>query len=178
MGDGYKSGGMDIKERDLAEQMGIKRDEFKTIRKTLAEKHDLGILFYREESSKPEHLRTVYWTDAGVVYLRYYLEVKGQWAKLEKEAEEFRPMTKGEFDKSVNNTQWAGKVVVNNYKNNTCLMVEHQIGFKVLTSCRNSKDYPKHSYVVVDSKNLKHIVRLPYFKTYEKANEKVAKSKR
>lgn len=168
---------MDIKERDLVKQFGISRDDFKVIRKTLAEKHELGVLWYREESAKPEHLRTIYWTDAGVVYLRYYMEVKGQWDDMVEKANEFRPMTKGEFDKSVNNTQWAGKVVVNNYKNNTCLMVEHQIGFKVLTNCRDSRLYPKHSYVVVDSKNLKHTVRLPYFKSYEKAFEKIPKSK-
>ena len=170
--------GMDIKEKDLVTHFGINRDEFKTIRKTLADKHDLGILWYREDSTKPEHLRTVYWTDAGVEYLKYYLEVRKQFDAMDAIANEFRPMTKGEFDKSVNDTMWAGKVVVNNYKNSSCLMVEHQTGFKVLTSCRNNKDYPKHSYVVVDSKNLKHTIRLPYFKNYEKANEKAIKFKR
>lgn len=169
---------MDIKEKELAEQVGISRNEFKTIRKVLGDKRDLGVLFYREESSKPEHLRTVYWTEAGVTYLRYYLEVKDQWEEMERKSNEFRPMTKGEFDKAVNGTRWAGKVINNNYRNQTCLMVEHQIGFKVLTSCKDSRLYPKHSYVVVDSKNLKHTVRLPYFKSYEKANEKAVQPKR
>lgn len=167
---------MDMKERDLVEKFGISRDEFKEIRASIGQKHDLGTLWYREESKKPEHLRTVYWTDAGLLYLRYYVEVKGQLAKLDEDTGDFTPMTKGDFDKSVNNTHWAGKVVTNNYKNNTCLMVEHQTGFKVLTNCRDSRNYPKHSYVLVDSKNLRHTVRLPYFKNYEKANEQAIKA--
>lgn len=169
---------MDTKERDLVEKFGISRDEFKEIRASIAKEHELGTLWYREDSKKPEHLRTVYWTDAGLLYLRYYMEVKGQLAKLDKETNDFAPMTKGDFDKSVKNTNWAGKIVVNNYKNNTCLMVEHETGFKVLTKCRDSRNYPKHSWVLVDSKNLSHTVRLPYFKTYEKANEQAIKANR
>lgn len=169
---------MDTKERDLVEKMGISRAEFKEIRASIGQKHDLGTLWYREESNKPEHLRTVYWTDAGLLYLRYYMEVKGQLAKIDEQTGDFTPMTKGDFDKSVNNTFWAGKIVVNNYKNNTCLMVEHQTGFKVLTKCRDSRAYPKHSHVVVDSKNLRHTVRLPVFKSYEKANEQAIKANR
>lgn len=169
---------MDTKERDLVEKMGISRAEFKEIRASIGQKHDLGTLWYREESNKPEHLRTVYWTDAGLLYLRYYMEVKGQLAKIDEQTGDFVPMTKGDFDKSVNNTHWAGKIVVNNYRNNTCLMVEHETGFKVLTKCRDSRAYPKLSYVVVDSKNLRHTVRLPVFRNYEKANEQAIKANR
>lgn len=164
---------MDMKEKDLAVHMNLSRDELKTIRNVIRDKHDLGVLWYREESNKPEHLRTVFWTDAGLMYLKYYMETKTQWMKEEEENKMWSLMTKGQFDKSVNNTKWVGKVVNNNYKNNTCLMIEHETGFKVLSRCRDSKLYPKHSYVVVDSKNLKHIIRLQYFKTYEKAQEQI-----
>jgi hypothetical protein len=169
---------MDTKERDLVQKFGISRDEFKEIRASIGKEHDLGTLWYREDSKKPEHLRTVYWTDNGLLYLRYYMEVKRQMTDIVDTVSEWKPMTKGEFDKSVNNTYWAGKVVVNNYKNNTCLMVEHQTGFKVLTKCRDSRQYAKHSHVVVDSKNLSHTVRLPSFKSYEKANEQALKANR
>jgi hypothetical protein len=166
----------DIKERDLVEQFGISRSEFKEIRETLASEHQLGTLWYRESSNKPEHLRTVFWTGAGLTYLRYYLEVKRQFTDIVETPKEWKPMTKGEFDKSVNNTYWAGKVVVNNYKNASCIMVEHQTGFKVLTKCKDNKQYSKGSYVLVDSKNLTHIVRTPSFKSYEKANEQAIKA--
>lgn len=164
---------MDTKEKDLAAMLNLSRDEMKTIRNVIRDKHDLGVLWYREESNKPEHLRTVYWTDAGLVYLKYYMETKKQWNEANEQSKPWTLMTKGQFDKSVKDTQWTGKVVNNNYKNNTCLMVEHETGFKVLTRCRDSRLYPKLSYVVVDSKSLSHTIRLPYFKTYEKAQEQV-----
>ena len=159
----------------MAVHFNLSRDELKTIRNVVRDKHDLGILWYREESNKPEHLRTVYWTDAGVMYLKYYIETKTQWQKLESETQPWSLMTKGQFDKSVKDSYWVGKVVNNNYKNNTCLMVEHETGFKVLTTCRDSRLYPKHSYIVVDSKGLKHITRIPYLKSYEKAQEQIRK---
>ena len=165
------------KESEVSKSLGVNRSELKTIRKSVPSVHpELGVLWGREESKKPEHLQTVMWTDNGLLFLRHYIEVKKQWAEMEKaiekpEADSLKPMTKGDFDKVVNNTKWAGKVVNNSYKNLRTVMVEHDIGFKVLVNCRDNRLLPKLGWVVVDSKNLRHTIRLPYFKSHEKAQQ-------
>lgn len=165
----WKSGHMDIKESDLCKEFGLPRSEFKLIRKNLADKHDLGILWYREESKKPEHLRSVYWTDVGVYYLRTYLKVKEEWNKETSVPVDLGVMTKEQFNETVNNSLWVGKVVRNKYKNKRIVMVEHDIGYKCNVACKDNAMYSLHSYVVVDSKNLKHCIRKPQYKSYEKA---------
>jgi len=160
---------MDIKESDLCKEFGLPRSEFKLIRKNLADKHDLGILWYREESKKPEHLRSVYWTDVGVYYLRTYLKVKEEWNKETSVPVDLGVMTKEQFNETVNNSLWVGKVVRNKYKNKRIVMVEHDIGYKCNVACKDNAMYSLHSYVVVDSKNLKHCIRKPQYKSYEKA---------
>lgn len=160
---------MDIKESDLSKEIGIPRSEFKAIRKTLAEKHDLGILWYREESKKPEHLRSIYWTEVGVYYLRTYLKVKEEWNKETSVPVDLGVMTKEQFNETVNNSLWVGKVVRNKYKNRRIVMVEHEIGYKCNVTCKDNAMYSLHSYVVVDSKNFNHCIRKPAYKSYEKA---------
>lgn len=160
---------MDIKESELSKEFGLPRSEFKLIRKSLADKHDLGILWYREISNKPEHLRSVYWTDVGVYYLRNYLKAKEEWVKETSTPVDLDVMTKEQFNETVNNSQWVGKVVRNKYKNKRIVMVEHEIGYKCNVTCKDNSNYSLHSYVVVDSKNFNHCIRKPQYKSYEKA---------
>lgn len=163
------------KESDISKTFGVKRSELKMIRESVPPIHpELGILWGREESKKPKHMQTIVWTDNGVLFLRHYLKLKSTWEEVEKNMEKpieeaIKPMTKGEFDVVVNNTKWVGKVSNNRYKNFKTVMVEHDIGFKVLVTCRDSRLLPKGFWVVVDSKNLRHVIRLPFFKTHEKA---------
>lgn len=177
MGIGVLSVNM-FKESDVSKQCGLTRNELKKIREAVPSVHpELGLLWEREKSKKPEKMRTVLWTDGGILFLANYIKIRNAWVEEEQKQPEMKSMTKGEFDKAVNNTKWVGKVVNNNYKNNTCLMVEHDTGFKVIVLCRDSRTYPKLGYVIVDSKNLRHTVRLPYFKTHEKAHQEASKSK-
>lgn len=166
------------KEADISELMGMKRNELRKIRESIPPMHpDLGLLWQREESNKPEKLKTVLWTDGGVQFLTIYLNFKMKHIKEERENEIYKPMTKGEFDKAVNNTKWVGKVHNNRYKNNTCLMVEHDTGFKVIVLCKDNMKYSRNSFVIVDSRNLRHTVREPSFQTYEKAYQQANKAK-
>ena len=166
------------KESDISELMGMKRSELKKIRESIPNMHpELGVLWTREESNRPEKMKTVLWTDGGVQFLSLYLNIKIQHQEFKKETEFIKPMTKGEFDKSVNNTKWVGKVSNNRYKNKTCLMVEHDTGFKVIVLCKDNMMYPRNSFVIVDCKNLRHTVRQPHFQTYEKAYQQANKAK-
>ena len=160
---------MDIKESDLSKEIGLPRAEFKLIRKNLAAKHELGTLWYREDSKKPEHLRSVFWTDVGIYYLRTYLSVKAKWNEEEAKGVNLDVMTKEQFANTVNNTMWVGKVTRNKYKNKRLIMVEHEIGYQCNVNCKDNANYSMHSYVVVDSKNSRHSVRKPQYKSYEKA---------
>lgn len=161
---------MDTKESDLVDKYGISRSEFKDIRKTIQQNGDLGRLWYREDSKKPEHLRTVFWTDVGQYFLAHYLQSKVEF--IQQEEQSIEPvMTKAQFDKLVNNTKWVGKVTRNSYANINLVTVEHETGFKVNVTCKDNKNYSKHSYVQVDTKNLRHNIRQPSFKSYEKAKE-------
>jgi hypothetical protein len=163
-------GVMDTKESDLVDKYGISRSEFKDIRKTIQQNGDLGRLWYREDSKKPEHLRTVFWTDVGQYFLAHYLQSKVEF--IQQEEQSIEPvMTKAQFDKLVNNTKWVGKVTRNSYANINLVTVEHETGFKVNVTCKDNKNYSKHSYVQVDTKNLRHNIRQPSFKSYEKAKE-------
>jgi hypothetical protein len=162
--------GMDTKESDLVEKYGISRAEFKDIRKTIKQNGELGRLWYRADGKKPEHLRTVFWTDVGQYFLAHYLQSKVEFIQQEEQSIE-SVMTKGQFDKLVNNSKWVGKVTRNSYANTRLVTVEHETGFKVNVACKDNKLYSKHSYVQVDTKSLKHTIRLPSFKNYEKAKE-------
>lgn len=164
-----KSGHMDIKESQLSKDLGIPRSEFKNIRNAIKDKHDLGVLWYREESKKPEHMRSIWWTDVGVYYLRTYLQVKVQWEEETKVPIDMKVLSKDEFNKTVNDTKWIGKIVRNGYKNRRLLMVEHDIGYRCIVNCKNNSDYSLNSFVVVDSKNFNHYIRKPAYKSYEKA---------
>jgi hypothetical protein len=169
-------GGMDTKESDLVDKYGISRAEFKDIRKTIQQNGDLGRLWYREESNKPEHLRTVLWTDVGQYFLAHYLQSKAEFIQQEEQSIS-EVMTKGQFDKLVNNSKWVGKITRNSYANINLVTVEHETGFKVNVTCKNNKMYSKHSYVQVDTKNLRHNIRLPSFKNYEKAKESLQRKR-
>lgn len=160
---------MDTKESQLSKDLGIPRSEFKNIRNAIQDNHDLGRLWYREESNKPEHLRSIWWTDTGIFYLRHYLEVKKQWIALEKEPIDMKVLSKDDFNKTVNDTKWVGKVVRNGYKNRRLVMVEHDIGYKCVVNCKDNASYSLNSFVVVDSKNFSHYIRKPAYRTYEKA---------
>lgn len=161
---------MDTKESDLVDKYGISRSEFKNIRKTIEQKGELGILWYREDSKKPEHLRTVFWTDVGQFFLAHYLQAKVEVFQ-QQEQSLSDTMSKAQFDKLVNNTKWVGKVIRNTYANKNLVFVEHETGFRVNVECRDNKLYSKNSYVQVDTRNQKHTIRLPQFKNYEKAKE-------
>lgn len=169
-------GGMDTKESDLVDKYGISRAEFKDIRKSIKQNGDLGRLWYREESNKPEHLRTVLWTDVGQYFLAHYLQSKVEYIQQEEQSIS-DVMTKGQFDKLVNNSKWVGKVTRNSYGNTRLVTVEHETGFKVNVACKDNKLHSKHSYVQVDTKNLRHIIRLPSFKNYEKAKESLQRKR-
>ena len=161
-------GSMDTKESDLVDKYGISRAEFKDIRKSIKQNGELGRLWYREAGKKPEHLRTVLWTDVGQYFLAHYLQSKVEYIQQEEQSIS-DTMTKGQFDKLVNNSKWVGKITRNSYANTRLVTVEHETGFKVNVACKDNKLYSKHSYVQVDTKNLKHTIRLPSFKNYEKA---------
>lgn len=162
--------GMDTKESDLVEKYGISRAEFKDIRKTIKQNGELGRLWYRADGKKPEHLRTVFWTDVGQYFLAHYLQSKVEFIQQEEQSIE-TVMTKGQFDKVVNNSKWVGKVTRNSYANINLVTVEHETGFKVNVNCKDNKLYSKGSFVLVDTKNFRHCIRQPSFKTYEKAKE-------
>lgn len=165
------------KESDICELFGVNRSELRKIRESIPNFHpELGVLWKREESNKPERMKTVLWTDGGLKFLQLYANLKAEHLAEVKEAEQNRPMTKGEFDKTVNNTKWVGKVHNNRYKNNTCLMIEHDTGFKVIVLCKDNLMYPRNSFVIVDSRNLRHTVRQPSFQTYEKAYQQAFKA--
>lgn len=166
------------KESEVSELLGLKRSELKKIRESIPNTHpELGVLWGREDSNKPEKLKTVIWTDGGIQFLALYLNIKAQHLENKKENEFMKPMTKGEFDKTVNNSKWVGRVANNRYRNNSCLLIEHDIGFKVVVLCKDNKLYPRNSFVIVDSRNLRHTVRLPHFQTYEKAYQQANKAK-
>lgn len=160
---------MDIKESELSKNLGIPRAEFKGIRNAIKGNHDLGVLWYREESKKPEHLRCVYWTDNGIMYLMHYLKVKQLWNEEVSKPMDTSVMTKEDFNNTVNDTEWVGKVTGNQYKNRKLIQVEHEIGYKVVVNCKDNSLYSKSSFVVVDTKNFRHSVRKPQYRTYEKA---------
>jgi hypothetical protein len=165
-----KHWGMETKESDLVDKYGISRSELKEIRNTINQKGEMGLLWYREESKKPEHLRTVIWTDIGQYFLAHYLQSKVEFVQQEEQSLD-HTMSKSQFIKLVDNTKWVGKIVRNSYVNTTLVTVEHETGFKVNVNCKDNKQYSKHSYVQVDTKHQRHTIRLPSFKNYEKAKE-------
>jgi uncharacterized short protein YbdD (DUF466 family) len=127
-------------------------------------------LWFREDSKKPKHLQTIWWTPVGLIYLQEYFKSVEIMKQPDPEALE-SVMTKAQFDKLVDNTKWVGRITRNNYKNTKVILVEHHTGFRVIVNCRDNKHYPKNSYVSVDTKNNRHMVRKPSFKTYEKAQQ-------
>jgi hypothetical protein len=160
---------MNIKESDLIAKNGWLKSDLKAIRHDTIEFEGMR-LWFREESKKPKHLQTIWWTDVGVMYLTEYFNVVKDMKKFPDESES-RVMSKEEFAVSVNNSKWIGRVISNNYKNFNTIMVEHDTGFRVMVNCRNNKVLPKNSYVEVDTKNNRHTIRKPAFKTYEKAKQ-------
>lgn len=160
---------MNIKESDLIATNGWLKSDLKAVRQDAIEFEGMR-LWFREESKKPKHLQTIWWTDVGVMYLTEYFRVKKEM-ETPSPMEESRVMSKEEFAKSVNNTKWIGRVVRNGYKNYNTVMVEHDSGFMIMVNCRNNKALPKNSYVEVDTKNNRHTIRKPAFKTYEKAKQ-------
>ena len=160
---------MNIKESDLIAKNGWLKSDLKAVRHDAIEFEGMR-LWFREESKKPKHLQTIWWTDVGVMYLTEYFRVKDEMTQPSPVSEN-RVMSKEEFAKSANNSKWIGKVVTNSYKNYNSVMVEHDTGFRVIVNCRNNKVLPKNSYVEVDTKNNKHTIRKPAFKSYEKAKQ-------
>jgi len=162
---------MNHKESELVDILNITRAEFKYLRKNLANSDkNVGPLWVREESNKPEHLRTVYWTDAGMYFLRAYLSEKASQIVIKPDTD-MKVMTKAQFLDMVHKTKWVGKVVRNLYKNHMVLMVEHNSGFNVMVNCRDNQLYSKGAWVVVDTNENSHTVRGQSFKSYEKAFE-------
>ena len=160
---------MNQQETVLQEQYGWKKHELRKVRGDIQtfEGHPL---WYREDSKKPKHLQTIWWTPVGIIYLQEYFK-HIETIKTNDPVEIEQVMTKTQFDELVNNTKWVGRVVVNSYKNSRVVMVEHHTGFRVMVNCRDNKLLPKSSYVSVDTKHNRHIIRKPSFKTYEKANQ-------
>ena len=160
---------MNIKESELIAKNGWLKSDLKAVRHDAIEFEGMR-LWFREESKKPKHLQTIWWTDVGVMYLTEYFRVKTE-LETPIPMEESRVMSKEEFVKLVNNSKWVGRVVRNGYKNFNTVMVEHDSGFMILVNCRNNKVLPKNSYVEVDTKNNNHTIRKPAFKSYEKAKQ-------
>lgn len=161
--------GMNQKESNLLQAYGWKKNELRDIRSKVSEFEGVR-LWYREESNKPKHLQTVWWTEVGVFYLtEYFKSVKEMTTP--SPVDEIRQMTKTEFDKIVNNSKWIGKVAKNQYRNINTVLVEHDTGFRVIVTCKDNSKLPCHSYVEVDTRNNKHIIRKPHFKSHEKAKQ-------
>ena len=161
--------GMNIKENELMSMYGWTKNEMRKVR-DMGSSFEGHTLWYREESKKPKHLQTIWWTDVGLLYLTEYFKTIATM-KEPSPVEETRVLTKTEFDKIVNDTEWVGKIIRNSYKNANTVLVEHDIGFRVIVTCRDNKVLPRNSYVSVDTRNNRHTIRKPAFKTYEKAKQ-------
>lgn len=171
---------MDIKESELISKYNWDKQELRAIRNN-GDRFEGVLIWYREKSNKPAHLRTVWWTDGGVSFLTDYFKAKmviGDFIKSEIEkinesngVIDDKAMTKLDFNKLVNKTRWIGKVVRNSYKNNKLILVEHETGFKVVCVCKNNLLYPVNQWVIVDTLENKHSIRKQAFKLYEQAQK-------
>lgn len=160
---------MNHQESSLQEVYGWTKHDLRKVRADI-QQFEGHSLWFREDSKKPKHLQTIWWTPVGLIYLQEYFKHIETIKKPDPASME-DTMTKVQFDKMVNDSKWVGRVVRNGYKNSRVLMVEHHTGFKVIVNCRDNKHYPKNSYVSVDTKNNRHTIRKPSFKTYEKAQQ-------
>jgi hypothetical protein len=152
-------------EKELSAEYGWSIADLRDVR-ALHCKFDNRELWFRKPSKKPEHLRTIIWTDLGVEFLQ-------QWFKGLKEADKILaylgndPEGSGRLEElAVTNTiqdlyglEWEGKVVSNWYPNSRLIEVEHENGIKVIAICRDNKKYRVKDKVLVDSKQASHYVR-------------------
>lgn len=160
---------MKYKESELSVKFGWNKNELRKVR-DLGSDFEGHILWFREESKKPKHLQTIWWTDVGLLYLTEYFKTINS-IKQSNAVVDTSVLTKNQFNDIVNNSEWVGRVINNNYKNTNTVLIEHDIGYKVIVTCKDNRLVPKHSFVSVDTRNNKHIIRKPAFKTYEKAKQ-------
>jgi hypothetical protein len=170
---------MNISESELIKVNGWKKKELRKIRKETKE-FEGHLLWYIDNENRPKIYQKIYWTPIGIIFLREYFFAK---MKIVEDAIKSIPddiiengaMTKGQFNKVVNNSRWIGKVSRNTYRNNKIILVEHETGFKVLTKCKNNLLYPKNKWVIVDTLENNHSIKKQSFKSYEKAKEEKTK---
>ena len=152
-------------EKELVSEYGWSIAEIKCVRKQIIN-FDAQELWTRAESKKPEHLRTVLWTDFGIEYLK-------AWFEGIKEADKIiaylgkNPDQNGRLEeivlfndvKDLWNSEWIGKVTKNWFLNNRLMEVKHDDGLLVTVYVRNAKAYRIGDRVLVDSQRASHYVR-------------------
>jgi|APGre2960657373_1045057.scaffolds.fasta_scaffold04917_5 hypothetical protein len=152
-------------EKELNCEYGWDIAEMKCVRKQIIN-FDSQELWTRLESKKPEHLRTVVWTDFGVEYLKAWFEGVREADKLIAYLGK-NPVESGRLEEVVVhndirdlwNSQWVGKVTKNWFPNDRIMEVQHENGLLVIVYVRNSKSYRIGDKVLVDSQRVSHYVR-------------------
>lgn len=152
-------------EKELVTEYGWDIAEIKCVRKQIVS-FDAQELWTRAKSKKPEHMRTVLWTDFGIEYLK-------AWFEGIKEADKLiaylgkNPVETGRLEEVVVyndardlwNTEWIGKVTKNWFVNDRLMEVQHENGLLVTVYVRNAKSYQIGDKVLVDSQRVSHYVR-------------------
>lgn len=152
-------------EKELNSEYGWDIAEMKCVRKQIVSFNQQE-LWTRLASKKPEHLRTVVWTDFGIEYLKAWFEGIKEADKLiaylGKNPDETGRMEEVVVYNDIRdlwNTQWTGTVTKNWFPNNRLIEVKHDNGLLVMVYCRDSKNYRVGNKVLVDSQRASHYAR-------------------